>query len=747
MSDVRVLLALDDDAQLRHLEDLLAQLAPHLACTRTSVRAPDEALATLCADGADVCLLAYQLGDRDGLDLLREAVAAGTTTPCVVLTGAGARELEQRALADGACGYLSDGDLSVRSLERALRHALERGRTLAALRASERQLHAIFDHSLDAMLIADDDGRYLDGNPAALALLGVDRARLLTMSVADIAATPRAPDVWPAFLRRGTMVGDVELRRADGELRTVEFRAVAHILPGRHLSVLRDVTERRRDEEYRLRLTTIVEAADDAIDGTSLDGTINFWSTGAERLYGYTAAEVLGRPKQMLVPPEAAADFAEAIARVTRGETLRHMQTRRRRKDGRIFDAAVTMSPIRDGGATVGISVLTRDVTEMRQLEQRIAIADRMASVGTLAAGVVHEINNPLAAITMNLELLAEELLRPPRRLDEAALAALREIVADARDGVHRLRDIVLDLRVFSRPDETRRGAIDVNQVLESSARMAWNEIRHRAQLVRDLGALPNVLGNDSRLGQVFLNLIVNAAQAIPDGNAADNFIRLATRTDADGRAVIEITDTGSGIHPDHLGKLFDPFFTTKPVGMGTGLGLSISHRIVTELGGTIAVESELGRGTTFRVCLPPSPEPLASTGVHRREPLLPPRRARVLVVDDEPMMATAIVRVLGAEHDVIVCDTGDEAVQRIAAGERYDVIFSDVMMPQMTGMELHAAVRAIDPAQASAFVFMTGGTFTETGAAFLERVENPRLEKPFTPLQLRAIVADRLAR
>ena len=385
---------------------------------------------------------------------------------------------------------------------------------------------------------------------------------------------------------------------------------------------------------------------------------------------------------------------------------------------------------------------------ERRKMQEQLLISDRMASVGTLAAGVAHEINNPLAAVMANLDLAAKgiaalcEELGAPARLEEIV-----DELSDAREGAERLRQIVRDLKIFSRSTgDEHRGPVNVNRVLESSLRMAWNEIRHRARLIKEYRDLPPVEGNEARLGQVFLNLIVNAAQAIREGNAEQNCIRISTDIDRDsGRVIVEVRDSGAGIPPENLPRIFDAFFTTKPVGVGTGLGLSICHRIVVGLGGEITVQSQVGKGTTFRVALPRSP---ADAAVPTPAPVaaLPSARAgRVLVVDDEPMLARAMGRALGQEHDVTLVASAGEACARIVGGERYDIILCDLMMPQMTGMDLHAALARACPEQAAQMVFMTGGAFTAEARSFLDEVPNQRIEKPFDAQHLRSIVNDRV--
>ena len=371
---------------------------------------------------------------------------------------------------------------------------------------------------------------------------------------------------------------------------------------------------------------------------------------------------------------------------------------------------------------------------ETLELQSQLILADRLVSVGTLAAGAAHEINNPLTYVIANLEFAARLVGQPlPADINAAAesRARLRRALAYAREGAERVRQIVKNLRTFSRGDEDRRGPVLVEDVVESSIDMAWNEIRHRARLVREFSPVPAVMANEARLGQVFLNLLVNAAQAIPEGHVADHRVRVVTREQGD-RVVVEISDTGAGIAPDVVERIFDPFFTTKPVGEGIGLGLSICHGIVANLGGEIQVESAPGRGSTFRVLLP------ASTRVHVDDPsrpprpALPPRRARVLLVDDEANLRTSLAQILGAEHEVREVGSGAEVLELLHAGERYDVLLCDLMMPEMSGIDLFDAIERLDAAQARRVIFLTGGAFTPRAQEFMARVPNTRLEKPF---------------
>ena len=392
--------------------------------------------------------------------------------------------------------------------------------------------------------------------------------------------------------------------------------------------------------------------------------------------------------------------------------------------------------------------------SERQRMREQLVISERMATAGTLAAGIAHEINNPLGVAMGNLEFVVDLLARIPPNdsntvgeapptaavVDGSHLDALDEPLQDMREALGRIRDIVRDVKLFSRPHEDKCDPVDVHVVIDSSVRMAWNEIRHRARLVKEFGPVPMVVGNESRVGQVILNLIINAAQAMPEGNRDGNQLRVATRTTEDGRAVIEVSDTGCGIPKHNLERIFDPFYTTKAVGVGTGLGLSICHRLVVELGGTIEVDSEVDRGTSFRVLLPAA---IRDDVAETRSPRLAMRhRARVLVVDDERLIGAALERTLRAHHDVVPLSSAKDALSRIAEGERFDVIVTDLMMPDLTGMELHARVLLIAPDQARRMIFMTGGAFTAAAGEFLQRVPNPIIDKPIEAANLLALIA-----
>jgi PAS domain S-box-containing protein len=416
-----------------------------------------------------------------------------------------------------------------------------------------------------------------------------------------------------------------------------------------------------------------------------------------------------------------------------------------------IWVRAIAQAERNAAGTIVEVQGAFQEITQKKQTEAQLRVADRMASVGTLAAGVAHEINNPLASLTANLALADQKILALAERLPISR--DLLDELRDAREGAERVRMIVRDLQLFSHPDEDRLGPVDVERVIESTLRLAWNEVRHRARVVKAYGKIPLAEGNEARLGQVFLNLIVNAAQAIPEGNYEGNELLIETAIAPNNRVVIRITDTGCGMTAELQQRLFTPFLTTKPVGAGTGLGLSICQRLITSMRGQIEFSSAVGKGTVFRVLLPISPLAIEVEADWEAESMAvatvaaapTSRRGKVLVIDDEMVIAQTVGRILGATHQVLAIDSAQQALALFRSGERFDVVFCDLMMPQMTGMDLHAELSKIDPDQADKVVFMTGGAFTSRARQFLDTVPNPRINKPFQIQGIRSLVSELL--
>ncbi len=430
-----------------------------------------------------------------------------------------------------------------------------------------------------------------------------------------------------------------------------------------------------------------------------------------------------------------------------------------KRKDGSVFYADINGMNVKIGGKRFALGCF-RDVTERNHLQAQLAQSDRLSTMGTLAAGVAHEINNPLSYVLFNLQSLLEDIpkMAEAMRRCHAALCArigpeaVNEVLGDCQDffavetfddiserfrdaleGTIRIKEISRGLGTFSRVERVEMVPISVHQAAEHAISMAFNEIKYRARLVKDFAPVPMVLASDGKLAQVFLNLFINAAHAIDAGQIEKNEIRIRTWAEGD-HVFAEVSDTGKGIPPEHQAKLFEPFFTTKEVGVGTGLGLPICKTIISDFNGEISVTSEVGKGTRFLIRLPCIPSGWARSGVEVQSPasVAPKLRGRILVVDDEAGIRGAMVRLLARDHEVVTASSGEEGRDLLENDKRFDLIFCDLMMPKMSGMELHEWLSKQDPDLAGQVVFVTGGAFTPGAADYLRKVDNLQVEKPF---------------
>jgi PAS domain S-box-containing protein len=497
--------------------------------------------------------------------------------------------------------------------------------------------------------------------------------------------------------------------------------------------IANDVSEeRKRDRDAAAseeRYRQIVETAVEGIWLVDSEDRTSFANRALCEMLGYTQEELLSRSLFDLMDRESAAAARRLLARRKRFSEMREFGFRT--KSGGDLWAVLSMSPIEDGeGKYDGAVVMVSDVSERRKLQAQLLLADRMSSLGTLSAGVAHEINNPLAYVIASLDLMAARSGQL-HALGRETADFFEEQLQRAREGAGRVRRIVRDLKSFSRADEETVASTDLRKSLDTSLTLVWNEIKHRARLVKDYDGLPSVRANEARLGQVFINLFVNAAQSMPEGEIEKNELRVTGRTDGLGNAVVEISDTGCGIPPENMDRIFEPFFTTKPVGEGTGLGLAICHGIITSYGGTLSVKSAVGVGTTFRLVLPAAQ---AETQVQPQARPSPgeQRQGRILIVDDEKDLTDVTRDGLAHLHVVRTTQDARQALEWIAAGEKFDLILCDMMMPLMTGMEFYTRLQVLAPDQAGHVVFMTGGAFTPRAREFLARLPNLRLEKPF---------------
>ncbi len=545
--------------------------------------------------GNTQALLRMRTGDGGTIEV--ELRAAAVVTP-------DGRSLVWATLLD------ADVELQVRFVEERLRLALDQldeGFFLLDAKRDER------GEATDFVVSAT--------NASALMLIGRrDASSVVGQSLATAAPWFREAGLLPRMLTvlatKAPSIEEVEVIDRSGVARWLLCRTVA--VGERLVVTLADVTARRRaDEMIAAREAEMRALADATTEALVLHdrGTIIATNRAAREMFRWPTEDGgVGRSLVEFVAPEARA----AVISFMRAQSSDPIDSVALRFDGTQFPVRAYARSVRFLDRQVRVVAL-RDVSEQRQLEARLALSDRLASIGTLAAGVGHEINNPLSFILLCLDEVRAALVAREAITEEVRARLLSEL-ADARDGALRVRDIVRDLKAFSRASPESRAPVDLAAVIDRAARLAGAELRARARVRVELGALPPVLGDETRLGQVFLNLLMNAAEAI-DLGAPDRNEVVVRAERGDGEVTLSVTDTGAGIAPDLLPRLFDPFFSTKV--RGNGLGLAISLEIVNAHGGRIEVESTLGKGSTFRVTLPLAVEPT------RAPPIAPPAATR----------------------------------------------------------------------------------------------------------------------
>lgn len=473
----------------------------------------------------------------------------------------------------------------------------------------------------------------------------------------------------------------------------------------------------------------------------SADGLIKFANRAAARLFDTTAAALVGQHFGFPLGSQSAAEIELVWGGSPRSAEMRVAEIE---WEG-------------DGAFLASI----RDITDRKraeELQRRLIHADRLAAIGQLAAGVAHEVNNPAQYMLANFRQLEEAVADlsamvadvrgrvlgaedglPPVPMSELLssrdidllLDDMRNIARDNRGGIERIVEIVKDLRSFSRSDREHLELVDVNEAIRVACKMTRNEVRHRAELVADLGPLPPIVADRGKLCQVFTNLLMNAAQSIEEGAATRNQIRITSVVDRNCIRV-SIEDTGCGI-PEYLhDKVFEPFFTTKPREVGTGLGLPLTADLIRQHGGEIELNSAQGHGTRFDIVLPiESSLQLTEVSAPERRPTSSPRRARVLVIDDDIQLLHAFERMLRRHHDVRVVRGGSEALRCFEETTAFDVIICDLMMPEVDGKQVYEHVARHAPDLVRRIVFCSGGVFTERLRKFLATAGNICLEKP----------------
>ena len=566
------------------------------------------------------------------------------------------------------------------------------------------RLAAIVGSSEDAIVSKTLGGIILSWNAAAERIFGYSAAEMVGSTVYRL-IPPELHGLEHELLARiarGERVAHVETTRIrkDGTPVTIDL-SVSPVRDEQGAIVAvssfkRDVTQRKRAEAEMARLAAIVESSGDAILSKELDGTVTSWNAAAERMYGYSASEMIGRSIFTVVPPDLEHEEREILSRVAGGGKVAHYETVRTRRDGTPIEVSLTISPIRSpAGVIIGSSAIQRDISEQKRVEASLRQASKMEAIGALAGGLAHDFNNQLHALSGFAHFVAR---------DPALAPGSRQDLIEIQKTIERMASLTRQLLAFARQQVLSPETLDLNSAVDDTRPMLQRLIGSNMEIQLELAQGPKWVNVDrTQLVQILLNLVINARDAMPSGGRLvlrtetlevaphDVFNRVGTPVEPGAFAELTVIDSGAGIAPEHLPHIFEPFYTTKAVGQGTGLGLATVEGIVSQSGGHIQVESRIGEGTTIRILLPltAEPEPRPLEGSPDAVPAR--RRARILVVDDEDAVRLVVSRTLQAEgYDLLGARHGKEALYYIEqVGGSIDLVLTDLVTPVMGGHQL----------------------------------------------------------
>jgi PAS domain S-box-containing protein len=626
----------------------------------------------------------------------------------------------------------------------------------------------------DATIAVDRHGIMIQANSQAQELFGYDLAELIGQKI-EMLVPERFRDrhhqhreSYAQTPKTRRMGADLDLygRRRNGSEFPVEI-SLSPVSNGNGtfvLSAIRDISDRKRIAEelrraneelhrrtaeelgeYRTRLASIIDSSEDAILSKSLDGTINSWNKGAERIYGYTPDEVVGKNISLLVPKDRPDEIPQILQKIALGESIEHYESVRVTKDGRQIDVSISVAPLHDAsGEIVGASAIARDITAQKRAESQLRQSQKMEAIGRLAGGVAHDFNNILGIINACTEFLRD-------RIDPTAEPS--QYVENIKKATERGRALTKQLLAFSRNSAIQPCILDVNERLRDISKLLRPLLGDDVEILIVPKLHSAVVEADpGQLDQVVINLAVNARDAMPSGGKFiietgavrfdETFAEQHQNMPPGKYVVLAVSDTGVGMDEATLSRIFEPFFTTKELGKGTGLGLATVYGIVKQSAGHILVYSEPGHGTTFRIYLPSADHKIGGPAPAEPESVSPKRQgATVLLVEDDEMMRS-LTRQLLEEHGytVIEANDGKSALQwALAHSEPVDLLLTDVVMRHMSGPELVEKLSTLRPTLK--VVFMSG----YTGELIAERAVLQRgvviLEKPFTRAALLNII------
>jgi len=705
--------------------------------------------------GFDLVITDYRLNWSDGLEVLRRVREVLPDCPVIMFTGTGNQELAVQALKSGLDDYVVKSPMHFKRLQAAVRAALDKTRQRQALAASEQDFRRVIKSSPIAMAIYDQQGRVTFLNDRFMKSFGYSQDDLPDLEAWWQRAYPdegyrqQVRGVWEHAEEKALRLGaDIEPHRyrvtcRDGSQRIVEI--FGSIIGGRHLVILNDITQQRYADEQLLLMAAIVQSSDDAIIGMDLSGIATSWNRGAENIYGYARQEMIGTSLGRLLPEGSEGELEQILGKTRAGEHIEHLETLHRRKDGKVINMSLTISPIVDTeGNVTSASTIGSDISHRVSLEQQLRQSQKMEALGTLAGGIAHDFNNILTAIIGHASLLNLKLEQSD---------PLTEHVHQILEAASRAANLTQALLGFSRKAPLETKPVSLNFVLKKMERLLVmllkENVSYQATLSPDD---PTITADPGQIEQVLINLASNARDAIPSGGAIrvstgvvdldEQFVR-AHGYGVPGRyASLSFSDDGVGMDENVRIRIFEPFFTTKESGKGTGLGLAIVYGIVKQHNGFITCYSEPGLGTTFLIYLPISTRELVQ---QVKAPEAPPRGGTetILVAEDDEATRNLDRKILEAYgYRVIEAYDGEDAIAKFKEhGDRIGLLFLDSIMPKKNGKEVYEEVTRIRPGLK---VLFTSGYTTETFSD-LETRGFRFIAKPILPTQLLKMIREAL--
>lgn len=747
--ELRILLLEDvsDDAELIMRELRKASLSFSFRRVYTT----QDYLRELAEFAPHIIISDFTLGEFNALDALALLQEHRPDLPFILVTGSQSEAVAVACIKEGADDYILkssltrlpsavSGALKKREIER------ERARVESALRRSEAHFRSLINHSSDVITIISRGGTISYESPSVERVLGFKPEELIGQNMFQMIHPEDFQVVTEALTQSADPDGsdqaiEYRIRHKNGSWRFLETLG-ANLLDAPEVAGIiinsRDITDRKQAEEQIREQAALLDKAQDAIIVYDLATRIGFWNKSAERLYGWLADEVIGRKvDEVLNKVDSTAAIDARGHAFKSGEWIGELQQDTKAAKTIVVESRLTLVTDSEGRPQ-SMLVINTDVTERKRLESQFLRIQRMESIGTLAGGIAHDLNNVLTPILMAIRMLSEEV--------ESKCA--RDILKTLESSAHRGAQIVQQVLSFARGVDGERAIFQVRHPLAEVVAIAKDTFPRSIQVASKIQKdLWPIVGDPTQLHQVFLNLTVNARDAMQNGgrlmfearNAIidENYAQMQPDAKLGPHVVITVSDTGVGIPPALLDKVFEPFFTTKEVGKGTGLGLSTVLGIVRSHGGFLNVYSEIGKGTSFKVHLPAA-EPSQSQPPERAEVVLPKGNGELLLIADDELAIRDVIKVTLEcnGYRVITAADGAEAVALYARHEdEVKAVLVDVMMPYMDGP---ATVRALQKLNPDVRCMAVSGLMEND--KLVEIAENGKtsfLAKPFTSEQL----------